>query len=286
VWLGKCVLVDAGIDWFTTTATDRKTATLLLLKAENYLSQEARSGCYIKPWKMAGYSGWRCGRLEYGIRDDGAIVRLSSGLAAIEWWYVFQITGRCSRIDLQVTLRHIDGPTIPISRLSRKIKRFYKGRKDGPTITEWRDSDGGHTLYLGKRQSDLYFRCYNKEAQSSDPKFMGCVRLELEIKNRVTLSVIESLMSYETIHAGILGILSYFIVDRGGPPLTVSVRPTSFYEVSVRTPDALKSLAWFNNSVKPSVSVLIEMGYLKDVIENLGLQKFVRPIVLDSDNLN
>lgn len=285
MWLGKSTVVEAGIDWFTTTATDRKTATLLLLRAENLLSQEHRAGCFIKPWRMMGYSGWRCGRLEYGIRDDGAIVRLSSSLAALEWWSVFQLTGRCTRIDLQATLRHDKGAAWAMAAFSRSIKRHYKDRDDGPKITEWKDNNGGRTTYLGSRQSALYFRAYDKGAQSGDENYAGCVRLELEIKNGLCCSVIDSILSYESVPAGVVGILTLFIQKRGGAPLTVNTRHTSLYEVSQRLPDSVQSLTWLNKQVRPSVIRLLEMNLIEETIEALGLTNFVQRKIAGNDNL-
>ena len=276
-WYGSCRVVDCGIDWFTTTATDRKTALLLLIKAERIMSQEHRAGHFIKPWRMAGYSGWRCGRIEYGPRDDGAIVRLSSSLADLEWWNLFQVTGRCSRIDLQATLRHDDGPIRPILKVERSFRKFYKGRTDGPTITVWRDNKQGHTLYLGKRQSDLYLRCYNKEAQSQDDFFQGCVRIELEVKNRLVQSVIDSMLSYDTVALGVCGVLSSFLKKRGGAPLIID-DCREWLGPSQPAKDVLRTLAWLREQVKPSVIELTRMGHLEQLLEHLGLTNFVRPL--------
>lgn len=276
MWLNSSVFVSRGIDWFTTTATDRKTALLVLLRAERIMSQEHRAGCFIKPWKMAGYAGWRCGRIEYGTRNDGAIARLSSDLADSEWWDFWQITGRCSRIDLQATLRHVDQPNVPLRKMARMVKRFYAGRNDGPEIREVQTHKGGYTLYIGKRTSALYFRGYNKEAQSGIKDFEGCVRLELEVKGCLCSPVISSLQSYETIAQGVCGILTKFMTERGGAPISAKVIPTSLYEVSSRTPDCLKSLAWLQAGVRPSVMKLVEMGLLEDVCESLGLTEFVQ----------
>lgn len=283
-WYGDCVIVDHGIDWFTTTATDRKTAKLLLLRAENLEMKEQRLGFIVKPWRMSGYCGSRCGRVEYGYRDDGAIVRVSSALADLEWWNLWQISNRCSRIDLQVTLRHVDGPVIPLRKMKRGIVRFYGSRKDGPTITEWSNNDDGFTVYLGKRTSDVFFRGYNKQAQSGLPEYDGCLRLELEFKKRVAESVIASLLAYDTIASGVCGILSFFLRERGVAPLTVTEVPQKFYRPAI-APDLLKVSRWIKECVKPSVMKLIEAGLLLETLENLGLENFVSPKPGIADNL-
>lgn len=283
-WYGDCVIVDQGIDWFTTTATDRKTAKLLLIRGDTLIMKEQRLGFFVKPWRMAGYQGNRCGRVECGYREDGAMVRLSSGLAALEWWDLWQITGRCSRIDLQATIRHVDGPVIPLRKMKRAVTRFYGKRKDGPAITEWSSSDDGYTVYLGKRSSDLYFRGYNKHAQTGLNEYEGCLRLEVEFKKRVAASIINSLVSYETVATGVCGILSFFLEERGALPLIVPTVPQRFYESPI-APDLVKVSRWIKDCVKPSVIRLVEAGLLLETIENLGLQSFVSPRAECDDNL-
>lgn len=285
MWLNSSVFVSRGIDWFTTTATDKKTALLVLLRAERLMARENRAGGFIKPWRMSGYAGWRCGRIEYGTRNDGAIARLSSDLADSEWWDFWQITGRCSRIDLQATLRHVDQPNVPLRKMARMVKRFYRDRNDGPEIREVQTHRGGYTLYIGKRTSSLFFRGYNKAAQSGLSDYEGCARLELEVKGCLCGPVINCLQSYETIAQGVCGILTKFMTDRGMAPISAKVIPTSLYEVSPRVTDCLKSLQWLDAGVKPSVLKLVEMGLLEEVCESLGLSKFVEPRAVVHDNL-
>lgn len=266
-------LIDCGVDWFTTTATTRNDSTLLLLKAEVISAEESREGFDLKPWRMAGYAGWRCGRVEYGWRDDGAIVRLSSGLAATYWWDVYEITGRCSRVDLQATIR-LDGPVPPtIKKMHGKVKRFYKERKDGPRITLWSNNEGGCTLYLGSRQSDLYFRGYNKEAQSGDEFYRSCLRLELEVKHELCQSVLAHLLSCGNVQSGLLGVLSDYLTERGIPTFLSPDLPRSLNERLPLRTDDLTALRWLRSAVRPTVQRLLEKGLEVEVHDVLGLNQ-------------
>jgi len=264
-------IVDVGIDYFTTAATDAPTATLLLLQADSIMQRERRLGMFVEPWTMKGYSGWKCGRLQFGERADGAIVRLSSGLADSDWWSIYQTTGRCSRIDLQVTLL-CDGPvTAEVFAIAAQAKRFFENRTDGPRITLWSDNAHGATVYLGKRSSSLYFRAYNKGAQSELPEFENCLRLELEIKKRMCLSAITSLLQSETIQSGILGVLRGYLEARGISPNFHTGPLHLRSKCSLPVTDCLNSLRWLRSSVKPLVQRLIEEGLEFDVRECLGL---------------
>lgn len=275
MWYADSIRVDCGVDYYTATATDHPTSKLLLLKAEGLIFKEEQKGYFTHAWRMKGYSGWQVGRLQYGWREDGAIVRLSGSLAADEWWTLYQVTPRCSRIDLQVTLKLPISPSVAIFEMRSEALRFFEGSNAGPKITIWSDNRDGASLYLGCRQSDLYFRAYNKAAETKDDAFAGCVRLELEVKGGLCKSVIAGLLSSDTIQAGILGYICQYCENRGiSTNLTAGVR-RSFYERPAIATDELKSLAWFRQAVSPTVALLVERGRLIEVLDALGLSKMV-----------
>jgi DNA relaxase NicK len=285
MWYDNSTLVDCGFDYFTTTATDNPTAKLLLLQAEGILFREQNRGFYTQPWRMKGYSGWRCGRLEFGWREDGAIVRCSSSLAADEWWGLYQTTERCSRIDLQATVKLPIHPKVAVLDIHFDAEVWQRLSENGPKITLWTDNRAGATMYLGCRQSDLYFRAYNKEAESADEAYKGCVRLELEIKGRLAKRSIIYALGQPTVQAGVLSQLSQYLSNRGistNFPMTV---PCSFYEQSTIATDELRSLAWLADSVKPTVARLLERGRLTQVLDNLGLSEFVPKCQMNCDTL-
>jgi DNA relaxase NicK len=271
MWYDESVLVGCGIDWFTSTSRDAAVTRRLLVKAEGLYMRENSAGGNVRPWKMYGYTGWRVGRLEYGWREDGGIIRLSGGLADSEWWDVWQITQRCTRIDLQATVRVKGRVEAAVASLRRSCAKFYKNRTDGPKRTQWTDNTGGATFYLGSRQSALYFRAYNKAAQSQLPEFENCLRLELEVKGAVCRNVITALCKADFVKAGVLGLLSQYLEARGILTNFPAVNPCSFYEQSSFVTDAQKTLEWLRIAVRPSVNRLIEEGYGAAVAECLGL---------------
>lgn len=273
--LADYIIVDAGVDWFTTTAVGARDAELLLLRGELITAQERRRGGILKPWKLAGYSGWRCGRCEFGARDDGAIVRVTSSLADSEWWGLWQITERCTRIDLQLTLRFAEDVNQQIDKLSSMVERFYLNRSDGPTLTNWSNNAGGRTMYLGKRSSCLYFRAYNKRAQSNLDAHEGCLRLELEVKQGVCALVIASLLRAETVAQGIQAILAQYLLERGIVSNLAFSDRVSLSETSTFVNDRSRLLRWLETAVRPSVQLLIEDGDLNAVLDVLGLHPFV-----------
>jgi len=269
-------IVDAGIDYFTSASTSETDSKLLLLKADSLLWNERHLGFDLKPWSMAGYHGWKCGRLQFGERPDGAVVRLSSGLAAGSWFDLYQITGRCSRVDVQVTL-HCDGPVpAEVFAMCAQAKTFYGDREDGPTLTLWSDNREGATFYMGRRSSDLYFRGYNKAAQSNLPEHEQCLRLELEVKKRLTQSYIAKVLSAECVKFGCIEVIADYLRDRGICPINFLNIPRSFYERLIPASDRVSSLEWLAKSVRPTVQRLIDDGLGEEAAEVLGLKMFVR----------
>lgn len=268
-------IVSSGIDWLTTTAVDGMTAKLLLREAESIAREESKRGFYLKPWKQSGYTGFACGRIQHGERHDSAIVRLTSDLADSEWWRCYQITERATRVDVQITFAPACGPNRFIHNVHRELKRHYKSWKKHPRITMWSTSDGGLTLYLGARSSAVYFRCYNKEIESADVEFTGCVRAEIEFKDCAVTPLMSFLFANLPTREFACKVVSSFAGEHGISSFPVTVNPPSFYEGHPSATDELKSLKWLATQVKPSVLELVRRGRIVDVLDNLGLSDYV-----------
>lgn len=282
MWPERSTLVDVGVDYFTTTSTEQDLSDLLLQKGALYVEQESQLGFDVKGWHMFGYSGYRAGRVETGRRNEGGIVRLSSVLAATYWWDLFQITGRCSRIDLQVTWRCEGDVNTEIKRAEDLVRVFFGGRSDGPTQTTWYDSRGGRTLYLGKRQSGAYCRIYNKAAESGEECWENCLRFEVEYKNRYSVPVVQYLLAQATVQEGICLCLGNYAHDRGVAAnlTTNTLRPSCLPIVAT---DALSKLRWLHESVSSTCLNLCAGGRIEEVIQALKLGEFVRPVYLEHD---
>lgn len=264
-------IIDSGVDYLTTTSTEPEKARLLLVQADKLISQERRRGFFVKGWSMSGYSGYACGRVQAGERVDGAIVRLSSGMADSHWWELFQTTGRASRIDIQVTCRMKEDPTLNVLRLSEDAHRYYCGRRDGPKLTLWTDNNDGATFYIGARSSDWFFRAYNKESESALTEYERCVRLELEVKHRATLPLINWLCAGESFHGRIKDRIGGYLDQHGILHDLADCSSGFACESQSRATDCLKSLEWLRSQVKPTVQKLLDANMKNAVLDALGL---------------
>jgi DNA relaxase NicK len=90
--------------------------------------------------------------------------------------------GHLSRIDLQVTVpleTEVDLSSI-YRVLSDPNKFPWKQTGIAPLVQYFQNTEGGETVYIGKRTSDLLTRIYRKRIEGTD-----CLRWELEIKGRL-----------------------------------------------------------------------------------------------------
>lgn len=95
--------------------------------------------------------------------------------------YISSQNGRCSRVDLALNIRggKLTPATFYRAFTAGKIKSsarkasYIKGYKSGVT---------GMTFYAGNRQSDRFFRAYDKNAEQKQQNPEAWLRLELELK--------------------------------------------------------------------------------------------------------
>lgn len=177
------------MDWLTLTFKEGGKWEAARVAAQHALQREVADGEDEKPLRFQGYDGCQAGRVGYGTRDDGAIIRLSGSLADEGLRDLLPLASNVSRIDLALTLSL--PPTWP--------NPMKEGFRVGPTIKPARGaapdyqliehSRQGTTLYVGARTSPRFGRVYDKWKQSQLDFYRGCTRYELEAKGRLAARV-------------------------------------------------------------------------------------------------
>lgn len=271
-------VVSVGVDYITLTAADPQRAFVLSRQAHVLLQEEIAKGNMQRPWGMSGYQGWRVGPVQWGERPDGVIARLSSTAAAENWWDLYQTADNCSRVDLQVTVHSTNSPTKEVMNEYRAVRKYWAGRRDGPTVTIWRSGDEGTTLYLGKRSSRLMVRIYDKQAESGHPEWANCVRYEVEFKACAAKSTIESIVGQGLVHDRILQGVIAIVRDRGGLlPVKPNGRAFPVMNAPRMATDCDSRLKWLRVQVRPSCKMLIAYGLENELFEALGLSPIAGP---------
>lgn len=262
--------IESAVDWITATTQNRKDTALMYHHAEKMAFREQEYGNVVCPWGMSGYSGWKVGQVQYGSRGPEGIVRLSGRTAAEDWFDIYQLCERVTRIDIQETYRLDSDVTRFVVDQYKRGKRYLAKHNPQKRMAIYTGNDGGATCYSGSRQSERMLRLYNKAVESQDDYYERCVRIEGEYKGESARLLAGRLSGGTLVTATICGVLHEsatgcgWVVPWSGDSLTpISVRRAK--------PDSVLMLTWLQKQVRPSVRTLIEKGLLCEVAEALGL---------------
>lgn len=269
--------IECGFDWITTTAQTKRAASRLQSLGQSLVHAERKMGNEVRPWTFAGYEGFRCGAAQIGTRHDGTCLRVSGGLANEHWLDAYHAGEGFSRVDLQLTAKTGENASKTIARVYKAALAHTKKRKHGPTCTILKCSNGSSTVYLGKRCSDVFMRCYDKGAETKLDHYREASRFEVELKGAICLSVLRRCASSES---PMLEVAAYCLGFFGRRGITLEVPNATVYTVSVprSKSDVSKKLRWLREQVRPSVETLIACGMVDEVRSCLGLseKKLVR----------
>lgn len=262
--------IESAVDWITATTQNAKDTALMYGRAEKMAIRESDYGNVVKPWGMSGYSGWAVGQVQYGSRDGEGIVRLSGRTAAEDWFDIYQLCERVTRIDIQETYRLSSDVTRFVVDQYRRGKRYLAKHNPQKRMAIYTGNDGGATCYSGSRQSERMLRLYNKAVESKDDYYRDCVRLEGEYKGESARAIARRLSDGSWPMATICGVLHDAATGCGWvvPWSGVCLTPIS---VPRAKPDSVVMLSWLLKQVRPSVRTLIAQGLLCEVAEALGL---------------
>jgi hypothetical protein len=210
-------IISLGVDWITCVGTDEKKVGGMLSFASELVTYRMREGFQRKGWGMAGFNGFQSVGVQYGRRNHEVIVRLSADLAHSHWRILYEMANTVTRADFECTSTTVDSPSRRVARCYAQAVRHSNRQKKGPAVTIVKCTTGGSTCYLGKRQSMIFGRIYDKEAESKDQRYVGAVRHEIEFKSRLAQLTIAHLARQRYPTDAIAGNLTAFFEGRGVP---------------------------------------------------------------------
>lgn len=265
-------VIEVGVDYITATARTQAAREALVTFGQTLTVTEARSGQDVRPFAWMGYRGLSCGPCTWAEREDTAMLRLSGRSAAVHWRTVGTALENCSRLDLQVTARGPGGLPVHEVQWWHEARSGAEDANHNGLVAMVRDNRGGWTLYIGSRTSPRFARVYNKEAESKEQEYKGCVRWEVEYKAEAANQVLRALTGAQSAEPLIRSTVRSHYQDRGvsvpwsanGPSVGPSItRPES--------DDAIR-LRWLANQVAPTLARLHANGRTDDALEALGLR--------------
>lgn len=267
-------VLDCGVDYITSTATHQPFIRRLYDVGYLLIESEASEGNSVRKWRGLGYAGTVCGSVSVGIGEQGAIVRLSSGVARDEWVKPFLCSTNTTRLDVQVTVRFGVEASVKLREHWEAIGRVRQKMAKPQKAKLISDHAGPQTIMLGSRSSDRYGRIYDKGLESQLPELQGAVRYEMETKNIVASTLAKILAQEPLERARVIPPLLQWIQKRTGP-LGLATYSAEGVPCPGKSRAGHDKIRWIGTSVRPCVTELVRLGRLKEVIEALGLSEQV-----------
>jgi DNA relaxase NicK len=264
------VLKSAGCDWITCTTKQPEAIDSVVDFSAELLEEERLKGNFVRPWGMSGFEGAQCGSMQFGIRNEETIMRLSADLAQQFWRKAYALAKSVTRFDVQCTTHHPDNSLERIRRAfneGRNWSRKASGRQRFKAVFGQR---GPETIYCGSRQSDIFIRIYDKYAESGRPEWLDCLRFEIEFKGKRGLLVARQMLAHTDDFVTASRILPPYLLRRG-ISLEFNSDTLTPTEVPGRDSDRTRALGWLRSQVKPTVLALMRQGNPQEVVEALGL---------------
>jgi hypothetical protein len=270
---------ESQVDWLTLTFKEGGKWAAARIAAEHLLARELADGEDEQPLRFQGYDGRQAGRCGYGVRDDGALIRLSGAVADEGLPDLLPLATNVSRIDLAVTLalpQNWPNPMKEGFRLGPTIKPTRGAAPDYQLIEHSRQ---GTTLYVGARTSPRFGRVYDKWRESQLDFYRGCTRYELEAKGKLAARLAAAVAGAADRRSTIRVYVRDYFQPRGvDVPIDEADADLHLSLYRPRTSD-LSRLHWLGTQVKGVVDELRARGRGADVDAALGTNAEVVPPV-------
>ena len=270
-------LLEVGCDYITVTASSCA-ARKDLVEFGKYLVRDAvRRGGKQAVCRALGYKGESAEGVSWGQRPDGALLRTTSHTAAAHWNQIFDSSEHCTRFDIQITLRTGEEPSQTMFLIWKRNPGWTTGQGRKSKVKKVVGPTGIESMFFGSRQSDRFFRVYDKGVESGDAWYRMALRWELELKGDVAHQYASQLSTTERQDAAMLATVCEFSRER------LRIRPgagilrwSATDEIKcARSPETaqsyIKELRWLHRSVRPCVERLVRSGRRAELLTALGL---------------
>jgi DNA relaxase NicK len=245
----------------------------LQLLAWHILEENAATLPAPRAAKLVQYEGWRAGPVGLMVHEEGTLLSLAGHFAQRYFELAAAINCAATRIDLAVDVMLSEPVLAATSAYARLVRDTEQEERAGykskfALIT---GSDGGSTLYLGRRASAHFGRLYDKGIESETERTGILWRYEVEYKQAAARSCFLAVNHTENRNDLICGLVYRHFQDRGVEPLFhIDSNPGRLQrETAEKT--HLDSLNWLAAQVRPTVARLRLAGYEKEAYNSLGL---------------
>jgi hypothetical protein len=246
-------IASAGIDYLTLTSTNQATKRDMSRYFGGLIAADLKLGHKVIAGGAYGFYGKRTKHGLLAEKRERTMLQVS-GAAAMRTFKLVRLGDNCTRLDIQVTLRVTPGAVGSLLALVAQAARSapaLRGKK--PKVKNTDGDNGTETVYIGKRASDIFIRCYDKYEESGKEEYKDCVRFEVELKGKTAKAVWAKMATDGTGPGYLLGLLRY-VLERRGIELTGTVWPSEPQALPLKEKTCLETLkGWWASQVAPSI---------------------------------
>lgn len=207
--------LEIGIDYLRLTSGDSGAKARMIDYFCAVAARDQQLGYDVGKGGAFGFYGQKTRHALYGDKKEWSMLQVS-GYEAKRGIILAHEGTQCSRLDLQMTV------FVGEDNVTNTIRTAYQQacQTDRPEARHMKvtciESRGKiQTVYLGSRASDIFFRIYDKFAESGKEEYRGCVRYELEIKGRASKALWRKLISGEITLFDCFKMLQKMLLERG-----------------------------------------------------------------------
>lgn len=274
-------VIESQPDYLTVSAHGTDAATNLQLWALLRTHEQRELGNRLQRFRLEGYEGQHCGAVEWGRRDESAVlVRLIGDAADKHLSEALSLSDTCTRVDLAVTVRHTPSDPHVGANTYFMAEQFHLANPRSALPWQVRDADGGTTTYVGARGSANMLRVYNKEAEcraqgdaSGEERYRGCWRFELEVKAGQALPVAQAVDAMTDRAAYCQAYVHQWMKAHGLEPAWSNDTARVLIPGFRRRSDADSKLRHLTRNVRPTIEWLVSEGYADAMRRALGLDE-------------
>jgi hypothetical protein len=253
-------LVDAGIDYVRLTTQSALNARHFDNYYANVRDRDLQLGYEEAPGGAFGFFGRKVRHAMVGDKKDWTMLQVS-GYEAKRVLTCARRETQCTRLDIQFTIREEGRPAAQIlDEIFTAACAHVRPKSRPPVVKKVVNRQATETVYIGKRASDVFIRCYDKFAESGKEEYRGCVRYELELKGRASKELWRQVIRDGLNVSDLLKVLSQTLKDRGLTPPCEHFPPNG---VDFRTPPTSKedsTVAWLKRQVAPVIARMSAYG--------------------------
>lgn len=275
-------VIESQVDWLTCSAHGDEAASRLLDLAHSIAKEEEERGNRKQRFRSMGYEGTHLGRVEWGQRDkQSTLMRLSGNAADVHLTKALSVADQVTRLDVAVTYR-ANPPDPKLGPNAYTLAElFHKNKSRSALPSHHADARGGYTCYLGSRESENYFRLYDKEQEciadgdeEGAKRYQACWRYELEVKGGLAKNLAETVNDAPDRATYVQRYLYQYCQAHGIEPAFGQFGGRVLLPGFKRRSDRESRLRNLRRNVRPQVEWLTSIGDLNAVLDALGLPRY------------